>query len=281
MRTSGIPSASTVASDMAFGSRGSASPASSNQACEQPQRLVGLGEITSSLTMSGVQSGPCRTLRGEPWWSGVGARVPRRPRYKGTRKARLWRLRACRRSRCALALGAATRRLQLLLQARLLFMGKATRGRADRARSAPAATRARRRPRRPRTATSPIAARGRERGARPRRQGRQRAWENPATGARGTVTPIADAYTPGRLPPAATSSRATSATAPESWLQGDACRMHQGKWRCAGCGRGSGLDDAIRSCLDSRIPFAARCSPPQSPHIAGAIETAAHRRAVS
>ena len=54
-------------------------------------------------------------------------------------------------------------------------------------------------------------------------------WENPGTGARGTVTPIADAYTQGGF-----QCRDFLASyireGAESWLQGDACRVHQGKW---------------------------------------------------
>ena len=55
------------------------------------------------------------------------------------------------------------------------------------------------------------------------------AWENPGTGARGTVTPIADAYTQDGF-----QCRDFLASyirdGAESWLQGDACRIHQGKW---------------------------------------------------
>ena len=54
-------------------------------------------------------------------------------------------------------------------------------------------------------------------------------WENPGTGARGTVTPIADAYTQDGF-----QCRDFLASyireGAESWLQGDACRVHQGKW---------------------------------------------------
>ena len=54
-------------------------------------------------------------------------------------------------------------------------------------------------------------------------------WENPATGARGTVTPTADAYTQDGF-----TCRDFLASyvhdGAESWLQGDACRLHQGKW---------------------------------------------------
>ena len=54
-------------------------------------------------------------------------------------------------------------------------------------------------------------------------------WENPRTGARGTVTPIADAYTQDGF-----QCRDFLASyirdGAESWLQGDACRIHQGEW---------------------------------------------------
>lgn len=54
-------------------------------------------------------------------------------------------------------------------------------------------------------------------------------WENPATGARGTVTASADAYTSDGF-----QCRDFLASyvrdGAESWLQGDACRIHQGKW---------------------------------------------------
>jgi surface antigen len=54
-------------------------------------------------------------------------------------------------------------------------------------------------------------------------------WENPRTGARGTVTPIAAAYVQDGFTCRdflASYVRAGS----ESWLQGEACRIHQGKW---------------------------------------------------
>jgi surface antigen len=54
-------------------------------------------------------------------------------------------------------------------------------------------------------------------------------WENPQTGARGTVTPLADAYTQdGFLCRDFLASYVRGGS--ESWLQGDACRMHKGKW---------------------------------------------------
>jgi surface antigen len=54
-------------------------------------------------------------------------------------------------------------------------------------------------------------------------------WENPSTGARGTITPLASAYTQG-----GTTCRDFLASyvrnGNESWLQGEACRGHQGRW---------------------------------------------------
>ncbi len=55
-------------------------------------------------------------------------------------------------------------------------------------------------------------------------------WENPHTGARGTVTPIAAAYAQ-----AGSTCRGFLASylregATESWLQGEACRLPEGRW---------------------------------------------------
>jgi surface antigen len=54
-------------------------------------------------------------------------------------------------------------------------------------------------------------------------------WENPRTGARGTVTPLASAYTEDGFVCRdflASYVRKDS----ESWLQGEGCRIHQGRW---------------------------------------------------
>jgi surface antigen len=54
-------------------------------------------------------------------------------------------------------------------------------------------------------------------------------WENPRTGARGTVTPLAAAYTQdGFVCRDFLASYVQKGS--EAWLQGEACRMHQGKW---------------------------------------------------
>lgn len=58
-------------------------------------------------------------------------------------------------------------------------------------------------------------------------------WENPETGARGTVTPIASAYSQG-----GTECRDFLASyvrdKAESWLQGEACRNALGRWEVRG-----------------------------------------------
>jgi surface antigen len=54
-------------------------------------------------------------------------------------------------------------------------------------------------------------------------------WENPQTGARGTVTPIAAAYTQdGFVCRDFLASYVRQGA--ESWLQGEGCRVHEGKW---------------------------------------------------
>jgi surface antigen len=53
--------------------------------------------------------------------------------------------------------------------------------------------------------------------------------ENPRTGARGTVTPIASSYTQdGFVCRDFLASYVRQGT--ESWLQGEACRLHRGRW---------------------------------------------------
>ncbi|HEY6755343.1 MAG TPA: RT0821/Lpp0805 family surface protein [Pseudolabrys sp.] len=54
-------------------------------------------------------------------------------------------------------------------------------------------------------------------------------WENPRTGARGTVTPIATAYTQdGRMCRDFLASFVSGNS--QSWLQGEACKQQQGEW---------------------------------------------------
>ncbi|MCZ7660826.1 MAG: RT0821/Lpp0805 family surface protein [Xanthobacteraceae bacterium] len=54
-------------------------------------------------------------------------------------------------------------------------------------------------------------------------------WENPQTGARGTVTPVAAAYTDEGF--TCRDFRASYVRAgSEAWLEGEACRLHRGKW---------------------------------------------------
>jgi hypothetical protein len=54
-------------------------------------------------------------------------------------------------------------------------------------------------------------------------------WENPASGARGTVTPIASAYrADGELCRDFIASHVADGT--ESWMHGEACRAEKGEW---------------------------------------------------
>jgi surface antigen len=54
-------------------------------------------------------------------------------------------------------------------------------------------------------------------------------WENPATGARGSVTPLASAYTvDGRQCRHFLASYVRARS--ERWLQGEGCRSTQGRW---------------------------------------------------
>lgn len=54
-------------------------------------------------------------------------------------------------------------------------------------------------------------------------------WENPRTGARGSVTPIAAAYTQDGFVCRDFLASYVHKGA-ESWLQGEGCRVHEGKW---------------------------------------------------
>jgi surface antigen len=60
-------------------------------------------------------------------------------------------------------------------------------------------------------------------------KGASQSWENPTTGARGTVTPLAASYTSnGMLCRDFLASYVHGGS--EAWLQGEACRVHQGRW---------------------------------------------------
>ena len=60
--------------------------------------------------------------------------------------------------------------------------------------------------------------------------GASQPWENPETGARGTVTPIASAYNlDGFTCQDFLASYVRSGNA-ENWMRGEACRIHQGNW---------------------------------------------------
>ena len=55
------------------------------------------------------------------------------------------------------------------------------------------------------------------------------AWENPISGARGTITPIASAYTQDGFVCRDFLASYVRAEA-QAWLQGEACRMSPGRW---------------------------------------------------
>ena len=209
--------------------------ASSNQAANS--RKGSSASVKSPLVNHlGVQSGPCRTSsrstsRGrcrDPSSLGGSVIVERA-------RPRLWRrLRQVARA-CAVRL--ALRRLQPVLAARFVLrqgqrqvgqhrLGHAVRRRSrgsDDCRPTPIS------PMRARRSTE-VLSRGEKDASLP--------WENPATGARGTVTPIASP-TPRTARPAAISWRAMSAAAAQSWLQGEACRSSRAIGRCARSSPGS------------------------------------------
>jgi len=54
-------------------------------------------------------------------------------------------------------------------------------------------------------------------------------WENPRTGARGTITPIASAYSQDGLT-CHDFLASYVRNGNESWMQGEACRYQQGRW---------------------------------------------------
>jgi surface antigen len=153
----------------------------------------------------------------------VAPRPPRKPRYKGTRKARLWRLRA-KAIALSLALGAATTGCSVNYKLDSLW-GKSE----DQTASL-----------KPAAAAPPVEAAPSENDLTFAKaaaalvlartdKGASQPWQNPSTGARGVVSPIADAYTQDSF-----QCRDFLASyirdGAESWLQGDGCRIHQGKW---------------------------------------------------
>jgi len=72
-----------------------------------------------------------------------------------------------------------------------------------------------------RTAASDVLTKGNKDASQP--------WENPSTGARGSVTPLAQAYTAeGRTCRDFLASYVNGKS--ESWLQGAACRARGGQW---------------------------------------------------
>lgn len=60
--------------------------------------------------------------------------------------------------------------------------------------------------------------------------GSSQPWENPETGARGTVTPIAAAYSVDGFTCQDFLASYVRAGSGEDWMRGEACRIHRGNW---------------------------------------------------
>src|SRR3954469_4706291 len=217
-----MPSGATVASDMALGSRGSDFTASSNQACQSRKGSSAcvksplVNHVGASIGAVSDIAQKTLTLRAKP-------RLPKRFRYKGTRKDRLWRLRATAIA-LSLALGAATSGCSLSYKLDS-FAGRDN----DKAQltalpvSASAASSLGTAGALPpesdlvyaKAAAARVVTRSDKDASEP--------WSNPASGARGTVTPIAGTYAQDGF-----QCRDFLASyiggGSESWLQGEACR---------------------------------------------------------
>jgi len=61
-------------------------------------------------------------------------------------------------------------------------------------------------------------------------KGQSQSWENPETGARGTVTPIASAYDNEGFTCQDFLASYVRTGSDEGWMRGEACRIHQGNW---------------------------------------------------
>jgi len=61
-------------------------------------------------------------------------------------------------------------------------------------------------------------------------KGTSQPWENPETGARGTVTPIASAYSADGFTCQDFLASYVRAGSGADWLRGEACRVHKGNW---------------------------------------------------
>jgi hypothetical protein len=157
-------------------------------------------------------------------------RLPRRTRYKVTRKARLWRLRA-KAIALAVTLGAATSGCSLNYKLDS-FWSKSDKPDQTASLSPSAAPRPAAPPAQDAAPSENDLAYAKAAAvlvlARTEKDASQN-WQNPGTGARGTVTPIAGAYSSDGF-----QCRDFLASyirdGAESWLQGDGCRIHQGKW---------------------------------------------------
>src|ERR1700716_2471515 len=224
MRTFGRPSASTVASDMAVGSRGSRRLASSNQAANS--RKGSSASVKSPLVNQvGCSIGPDSDMLGS-----ILALMPsslsRRSGYKG--RPRRWHvaLKRLRAGACLLALALAGGGCSFSYQLDTM-LAKKDEGKADQAGTLRLAV-----PKAgaeapadgdlaiARAAVSEVLTKGGKHTSLP--------WENPKTGARGTVTPLAATHEQDGI-----TCRDFLASyvknGSESWLQGEAWRPPPGR----------------------------------------------------
>src|SRR5262245_24323078 len=221
MRTLGTPSASTVASDMAVGSRGSARTASSNHAANSRKgssAWVKSPDVNQSGCLIGAESDILRSTQ-------VVALVPGALSQQHLYSGRFRRWHAALRLVPLFALSLALGGCSFSYQLDNLFSKK-----DDPAQTASLRPTAAKEPVAPphesdlaiaRAAVAEILSRGGKDTSMP--------WENPKTGARGTITPLAQVY---RQDGATCRDFLASYVRDgnESWLQGEACRPDRGKW---------------------------------------------------
>ena len=220
---------------MALGSSRLASGGLLQPGREQPQRLVG-GVKSPALTNSGVQSRPISDIRAEcPGGRPVGSRAFRRRPYSGTPS----RLSAPGASgagdrRCARCLRGSAGGCACLRSARFAVrQGPTDKAEATGSIAAgPAARQGSRLRTCRRKPTSSLRARPSPRCSARGGKDVSAPWENPQTGARGTVTPIATAYAQDGLTCRDFLASYVQAAA-EAWLQGEACRSTRAAGRCA------------------------------------------------
>ncbi len=225
MRALGMPFASTVATVMAVGSRGSAALASFSQAANS--RKGSSAAVKSPLVN---QVGCSIEAVSDILWSARVTRGPtrqcRRCLYNGSPGPRLWRAGAVvGLLAVALASGGCSMSYQLNSLGSMFGGGD----KSDITGSITPPAGAKSTSKLPpdddlayaKAAVSRLLALGSKYASLP--------WENPSTGARGTITPITSAYSTGGQTCRDFLASYVKGTS-ESWLQGEACKHHTGPW---------------------------------------------------